>query len=125
MPAPRTIAPRSSHAAAAVRGAVAGWGITRAHGPICARVFAALTDTEGAVTWTRRELLRRVAEELGDLKRTRAQLRQAEADMVVVLPQAEFPADGGEEFVGVARICLISGAARVTVSASPHQRTSW
>jgi hypothetical protein len=67
---------------ALIRGAVAGWGITRAHGPICARVFAALTDTEGAVTWSRRGLLRRVADELGDLKRTRAQLRRAEADMV-------------------------------------------
>ena len=65
---------------ALTRGAVAGWGITRAHGPICARVFAALTDTEGAVTWSRRGLLRRVADELGDLKRTRAQLRQAEAE---------------------------------------------
>src|SRR6201987_2683937 len=50
---------------ALIRGAVAGWGITRAHGPICARGFAALTDTEGAVTWSRRGLLRRVADELG------------------------------------------------------------
>ena len=72
---------------ALTRGAVAGWGITRAHGPICARVFAALTDTGGAVTWSRRGLLRRVADELGDLKRTRAQLRRAGADMVAVLDE--------------------------------------
>ncbi len=72
---------------ALIRGAVTGWGITRAHGPICARVFTALTDTEGAVTRSRRGLLRRIADELGDLKRTRAQLRQTEADMVAVLDE--------------------------------------
>ena len=42
-------------------------------------VFAALTDTEGAVGWSRRGLLRRVADELGDLRRARAQLRAVEA----------------------------------------------
>ena len=70
---------------AAVRGAVAGWGGKKARGTISARVFAALTDTEGAVAWSRRGLLRRVADELGDLARTRAQLRAVEADMVLVL----------------------------------------
>ena len=39
----------------------------RACGPITGRVFAALTDTEGVVAWSRRGLLRRVADELGDL----------------------------------------------------------
>ena len=47
--------------------------------------LAALTDTEGVVAWSRRGLLRRVADELGDLQRTRAQLRAVEADMVAVL----------------------------------------
>ena len=64
---------------ALVRGAVAGWGATKAWGPIAGRVFAALTDTEGVVPWSRRGLLRRVADELGDLQRTRAQLRAVEA----------------------------------------------
>jgi transposase len=70
---------------AAVRGAVAGWGGKKAWGTISARVFAALTDAEGAVAWSRRGLLRRVADEPGDLARTRAQLRATEADMAAVL----------------------------------------
>ena len=72
---------------ALVRGAVAGWGATKAWGPIAGRVFAALTDTEGVVPWSRRGLLRRVADELGDLQRIRAQLRAVEADMVAVLDE--------------------------------------
>jgi transposase len=83
---PGTLAPMGEQAfTAAVRGAVAGWGGQKAWGTISARVFAALTDTEGAVAWSRRGLLRRVADELGDLQRTRAQLRATEADMVAVL----------------------------------------
>ena len=39
----------------------------------------------GVVAWSRRGLLRRVADELGDLARTCAQLRAVEADMVMVL----------------------------------------
>ena len=57
----------------------------RGWGRICRQVFAAMTDTEGVVAWSRRGLLRRVADELGDLQRTRAQLRAVEADMVMVL----------------------------------------
>jgi transposase len=72
---------------ALVRGAVAGWGGTKAWGTICRRIFAALTDTAGVVAWSRRGLLRRVADELGDLQRTRAQLRATEADMVSVLAE--------------------------------------
>jgi transposase len=72
---------------ALVRGAVAGWGGQKAWGTICRRIFAALTDTEGVVAWSRRGLLRRVADELGDLQRTRAQLRATEADMVAVLAE--------------------------------------
>ncbi|HYB17588.1 MAG TPA: transposase, partial [Streptosporangiaceae bacterium] len=73
--------------AAAVRGAVAGWGGQKAWRTISARVFAATADTEGAVAWSRRGLLRRVADEVGDLQRTRAQLRATEADMVAVLAE--------------------------------------
>ena len=72
---------------AAVRGAVAGWGGKKAWGSICRRIFAALTDTEGVVAWSRRGLLRRVADELGDLQRIRAQLRVAETDMAGVLDE--------------------------------------
>ena len=64
-----------------------GWGGKKAWGTICRRIFAALTDTEGVVAWSRRGLLRRVADELGDLQRTRAQLRAVEADMVAVLDE--------------------------------------
>ena len=70
---------------ALVRSALPGWGARRACGRICVRVFAALTDTEGVVASCRRGLLRRVVDELGDLERTRAQLRQVEADMAAVL----------------------------------------
>jgi transposase len=72
---------------ALVRGAVAGWGGKKAWGTICRRIFAALGDTEGVVAWSRRGLLRRVADELSDLQRTRAQLRAVEADMVAVLDE--------------------------------------
>ena len=72
---------------ALVRGAVDGWGGKKAWGTICRRIFAALGDTEGVVPWSRRGLLRRVADELGDLQRTRAQLHAVEADMVAVLDE--------------------------------------
>jgi transposase len=72
---------------AAVRAAVRDWGGQKAWGPISRRIFAALTDTEGVVAWSRRGLLRRVADELGDLRRIRAQLRATEADMVAVLAE--------------------------------------
>ena len=74
---------------AAVRAAVRDWGgqkTCRAHQP---GIFAALTDTEGAVAWSRRGLLRRIADELGDLQRTRTQLRAVEADMVAVLAELD------------------------------------
>jgi len=42
-------------------------------------------NTEDVVTWSRRGLLRRVADELGDLAGARTQLRVVEAEMVMVL----------------------------------------
>jgi transposase len=72
---------------ALVRGEVARWGATRAYGPIISRIFAALTSTEGVVVASRRGLLRRCADELGDLQRVRAQLRAVEADMVAALDE--------------------------------------
>jgi transposase len=70
---------------AVVRAAVPAWGGKKGWAKICRQVFTALTDTEGVVTWSRRGLLRRVADELGDLARTRTQLRAVEADMAMVL----------------------------------------
>jgi transposase len=99
----------------AVRAAVRDWGGQKARGPIICRVFAALTDTEGAVAWSRRGLLRRVADELGDLQRIRAQLRAAEAEMVAVLAElglsrlADIPALTG---VGAAAILAETGDPR-------------
>ncbi len=70
------------------------------------RVFAALTDTEGVVVSCRRGLLRRFADELGDLQRTRAQLRAVEADMAAVL---------GE--LGLSRLADIPGLTAVGAAA--------
>ncbi len=91
---------------ALVRSAVCGWGGKRISGRVCRAVFAALADTEGAVRWSRRGLFRRIADELGDLQRTRAQLRTVEADMVVVL---------GE--LGLARLGDIPGLSAVGAAA--------
>ena len=100
---------------AAVRAAVTAWGGTRAWGKITGRVFAALTHTEGVVTWSRRGLLRRCADELGDLARTRAQLRAVEADMVMVLGQLGLSRLGdipGLTAVGAAAILAETGDPR-------------
>jgi transposase len=72
---------------AAVRDAVRDWGGQRAAGPVAARVFAVLASTEGVIITHRRGLLRRIADELGDLQRARAQLRRVEADMAAVLDE--------------------------------------
>ena len=111
----RLAAPGEQAFTAAVRGAVAGWGATKAWGPIIGRIFTALTSTEGVVAWSRRGLLRRVADELGDLQRTRAQLRAVEADMVAVLGElglsrlADIPARSA---VGAAAILAETGDPR-------------
>jgi transposase len=100
---------------ALVRGAVAGWGGKKAWGPVTGRVFAGLTSTEGVVVSSRRGLLRRIADELGDLQRTRAQLRAVEADMVGVLGElglsrlADIPALSA---VGAAAILAETGDPR-------------
>jgi transposase len=70
---------------ALVRQAMPGWGGARPSGRVYPAVFAALTDTEGVVACHRRGLLRRCADELGDLQRTRAQLQAVEADMAAAL----------------------------------------
>ena len=60
------------------------WGASRADRRIARNVLAVLDDPD-AVGWSRRGLFRRVADELGDLQRARAQLRAVEADMAGVL----------------------------------------
>jgi transposase len=73
---------------ALVRGtATRDWGAARVCRAIIARIFAELASTEGVVAASRRGLLRRVADELGDLRRVRAQLAAVEADMVAVLDE--------------------------------------
>ena len=107
---------------AAVRAAVQDWGGKRAWGPISRRVFAALTDTEGVVVSSRHGLLRRCADELGDLQRARAQLRAVEADMVAVLDELGLSRLGripALTAVGAAAI-LAEAAARTAMTALPR-----
>ncbi len=100
---------------AAVRAALPGWGGKRISGRVCRAVFAVLADTEGAVTWCRRGLFRRIADELGDLQRIRAQLRTVEADMVSVLGELGLSRLGdipGLTAVGAAAILAETGDPR-------------
>jgi transposase len=101
--------------AALVVPGVAGWGGKRAHSRVLRAVFAALTDTQDAVTWSRRGLFRRIADELGDLQRTRAQLRAVEADMAAVLGELGLARLGeipGLTLVGAAVILAETGDPR-------------
>jgi hypothetical protein len=100
---------------AAVRAELPGWGGRRISGRVCRAVFAALADAEGAVTWCRRGLFRRIADELGDLQRTRAQLRRAGADMAAVLAELGLSRLGdipGLSAVGAAAILAETGDPR-------------
>jgi transposase len=69
---------------ALVTEAARAWGATRADKRIARNVLAVADDPD-AVIWSRRGLFRRIAAELADLQRTRAQLRVAEAGMCQVL----------------------------------------
>jgi transposase len=83
---------------ALVTGAASGWGASRAIARIARNVLAVLDDPD-AVGWSRRGLFRRIAGELADLRRLRAQLAAVEAEMRAVL--------GGE--LGLSRIGDIPG----------------
>jgi len=72
--------------AALVGAAVPGWGGKRADARVARGVLAVLDDPD-AVGWSRRGLFRRIADELGDLQRARAQLKAVQADMARVLGQ--------------------------------------
>jgi transposase len=102
-----------------VQAAVPGWGGKRAFGPIRRRVFAALTDTEGVVAWSRRGLLRRVADELDDLQRTRAQLRTVEADMAGVLDEL-----GLARLADIPALTAVGAAAILAEAGDPHRYDS-
>jgi transposase len=104
---------------ALVRDALAGWGGIRVFRPACGRVFAALTDTEGVVVSSRRGLLRRVADELGDLQRTRAQLRAVEADMVAVLDEL-----GLSRLGGIPGLTAVGAAAILAETGDPRRYDS-
>jgi len=104
---------------ALVRDAQRGWGGQKAWGPICRRVFAALTDTEGAVVSCRRGLLRRCADELGDLQRARAQLRAVEADMAGVLAEL-----GLARLAGIPGLTAVGAAAVLAETGDPRRYDS-
>jgi transposase len=79
--------------------AARAWGARRAADRrIVANVLAVLDDPD-AVAWSRRGLFRRIAAELGDLRRLRAQLAGTEAEMAAVL--------GGE--LGLGRLGDVPG----------------
>jgi DNA-directed RNA polymerase subunit N (RpoN/RPB10) len=96
---------------ALVRGAVPAWGGKKGWARICGRVFAALTDTEGVVAWSRRGLLRRCADELGDLARTRGQLRSVEAEMAAVLDELGLSRQCGNRRRNHVRSFAVAGSA--------------
>jgi hypothetical protein len=100
----------------AVRAAVRDWGGQKAHDPIIRRIFTALTDTEGVVVSSRRGLLRRVADELGDLQRTRAQLRATQADMVAVLDEL-----GLSRLAGIPALTAVGAAAILAETGDPRR----
>ena len=104
---------------AAVRAVVPEWGGKRDFRPIAVRVFDALTSTEGVVAWSRRGLLRRVADELGDLQRTRAQLRAVEADMAGVLDEL-----GLSRLADIPALTAVGAAAILAEAGDPHRYDS-
>jgi len=104
---------------ALVRSAVPSWGGKKGWGPICARIFAALTSTEGVVVSSRRGLLRRVADELGDLQRTRAQLRAVETDMAAVLGEL-----GLSRLADIPALTAVGAAAILAETGDPRRYDS-
>ena len=104
---------------ALVRGAVADWGGQKAWGTISRRIFAALADTEGVVVSSRRGLLRRCADELGDLQRTRAQLRAVEADMAAVLGEL-----GLSRLADIPALTAVGAAAILAETGDPRRYDS-
>ena len=86
---------------------------------VCRAVFAALADPEGAVAWCRRGLFRRIADELGDLQRTRAQLRAAGAGMAAVLDEL-----GLSRLGEIPGLTAVGAAAILAETGDPHRYDS-
>src|SRR4029077_11761174 len=101
------------------RRAGAGWGGQRPASVVCRAVFAALASTEGVVVSHRRGLLRRCADELGDLQRTRAQLRAVEADMAAVLGEL-----GLSRLADIPRLTAVGAAAILAETGDPRRYDS-
>jgi transposase len=80
-------------------------------------VLAAMAGDRDGVAWSRRGLFRRVADELGDLQRARAQLRAVEADMVAVLGEL------GLSRLGDIPGLTVAGAAVILAEAGDPRRT--
>jgi transposase len=105
--------------AIAVEVAARGWGGKQIRTAICGRVFAALADTEGVVVSHRRGLLRRCADELGDLRRVRGQLRAVEADMAAVLADL-----GLARLAGIPGLTAVGAAAILAETGDPRRYDS-
>jgi transposase len=101
---------------ALVTAAARDWGAKRAVRRIARNILGVLDDPD-AVAWSRRGLFRRIAGELGDLRRVRAQLEAVEAEMRAVL--------GGE--LGLGRLgdipgLTLTGAAVILAEAGDLRR---
>jgi transposase len=102
---------------ALVTGAARAWGAKRAATRRIARNVLGVLDDPDAVRWSRRGLFRRIAGELADLRRLRAQLEAVEAQMRAVL--------GGE--LGLSRLgdipgLTLTGAAVILAEAGDPRR---
>ena len=71
------------------------------------------------MAWSRRGLLRRCADELGDLQRARAQLRAVEADMVAVLDEL-----GLSRLGGIPALTAVGAAAILAEAGDPRRYDS-
>ena len=101
---------------ALVTAAARDWGANRVFRRIARNMLGVLEDPD-AVGWSRRGLFRRIAGELADLRRLRAQLEAVEAEMRAVL--------GGE--LGLARLgdipgLTLTGAAVILAEAGDPRR---
>jgi transposase len=96
--------------------AARAWGATRADRRIARNLLGVLDDPD-AVGWSRRGLFRRLAGELGDLRRLRAQVTAAEQEMAAVL--------GGElglaRLGGIPGLTLAGAAAILAETGDPHR----
>lgn len=101
---------------ALVLDAARAWGAKRADKKIARKVLAVLDDPD-AVPWSRRALFRRVRDELADLRRVRAQLRETEAAMTAVL-SGEL---GLSRLAGIPGLTLLGAAVILAEAGDPRR----